>query len=154
MQYQEINSNGHEVQLDGVVGIEGDGTVLLGLGALLVSGVSCLLVSRKTLLNNKGKLAKIYFRTLIDSTIVLVHLLDANCTLTEVHIGHYIQMKLLLLYNLPLLIPLTIGLITPRTKAILPSLGWAFHLHPPPSQPGGSSVCCLNTLSIVCVLQF
>ena len=79
MQYQEINPNGHEVQLDGVVGIEGDGTVLLGLGALLVSGVSCLLVSRKTLLNNKGKLAKIYFRTLIaDSTIVLVHLLDAS----------------------------------------------------------------------------
>ena len=41
--------NGHEIQLVDGVDIEGDGEVLLGPGALLVSGVNCLLVSRRWL---------------------------------------------------------------------------------------------------------
>jgi hypothetical protein len=41
--------NVHEIQLVDSVNIEGDGEVLLGPGALLVSGVNCLLVSRRGL---------------------------------------------------------------------------------------------------------
>ena len=41
--------NGHEIQLVDGVDIEGDGEVLLGPGALLVSGVNGLLVSRRGL---------------------------------------------------------------------------------------------------------
>jgi hypothetical protein len=81
-------------QLDLGVGVEGDVEVLLGLGPLLVGGVSCLLETEnssksKRVLTCKNIFSYTIITVMVLTIIVLDHLL-ANCIMTLETTGQYI----------------------------------------------------------------
>ena len=73
-------------QLDVVVGVEGDVEVLLGLGPLLVGGVSCLLETENSSKSKRVLTRKNIFsytlNTVNELTILVLDHLLANCIMT------------------------------------------------------------------------